>query len=249
MSKLSDAIRRSQRIESVPMGFGAARPAQKATMLVGLVGGDSTVAAAAKEAGADIVLIDAGDADIASSDAERLHSSAAGVPLGVLGKLPATGVSELFAKGLDFAAFDPEKTPATALLDEDLGYVLKLPKEPDEIYLRSLEPLQIDALYLSELPATLTVARQIELGRISMFARKPIISQVSADTTNEELQCLRAAGVVVLLVDKPADVAKLKETVLALPAKRLRKDESRPVVSLPRAAVAAVPDDDDDDDE
>lgn len=247
MSKLADAIRRSQRIESAPMGFGAARPAQKATMLVGVIGGDSTVAAAAKDAGADIILIDAGAAEIAASDAERLSSSANGVPLGVLGKLPPMGVADLHAKGLDFAAFDPENTPATALLDENLGYVLKLPKDPDELFLRSLESLQLDALYLAEVPATLTVARQIELGRISMFARKPIISQVRADTTSEELQCLRAVGVIVLLVDKAADVAKVKETVLSLPAKRQRKDDSRPLVSLPRAGVAAAPDDDDDD--
>src|SRR5829696_6560915 len=37
MTKLADAIRRSQRIESAPMGFGAARAAAKPTMVVGAV--------------------------------------------------------------------------------------------------------------------------------------------------------------------------------------------------------------------
>ncbi|HEY7269992.1 MAG TPA: hypothetical protein VH951_09210, partial [Dehalococcoidia bacterium] len=55
MSKLSDAIRRTLRSESTPMGFGAARPTPKATMLVGLIGRASD---AANAAAADVVVID-----------------------------------------------------------------------------------------------------------------------------------------------------------------------------------------------
>jgi hypothetical protein len=248
MSKLADAIRRSQRIEATPMGFGAARPAAKATMLVGVVGGDATVAAAARDAGADLVLIDAGNAEVAASDGERLRQGAGELALGVLGRLAADAGTRLRESGLDFVAFDADSTPATALLDEDLGYVLALPKDASETFLRSLEPLSLDAVYLAEMPPHLTVAGQIEIGRISLFARKPIITRVQAGASKEELQCLRAAGVVVLLVDDASAVSSLKETVLALPAKRQRRDD-RPVLALPRAAAPAAPDEGDDDDE
>ena len=35
MSKLADAIRRTQRVDAAPMGFGAARSSAPPTMLVG----------------------------------------------------------------------------------------------------------------------------------------------------------------------------------------------------------------------
>ena len=53
MSKLADAIKRSQRTESTPMGFGAARPAAKPSMLVGFLGAAGDVVKA-RDAGADV---------------------------------------------------------------------------------------------------------------------------------------------------------------------------------------------------
>ena len=246
MSKLGDAIRRSQRVEAAPMGFAAARPAPKATMLVGYIGTDAGSLEKAREAGAEVVL-GRSASEISPSTAERLHSGAGATPLGLWGAIGSNGTADLHKNGVDFLVIDPETTPAATLLNEDLGYVLVLPEEPDELFLRSIEPLSFDALYLSSVPSPFTVAKQITLNRIATLARKPLACSVSPSSGTDDLQCLRAAGVALLLVEGDvAGVTQLKESVLSLPARRQRRDD-RPVVSLPRGQVPAENDDDDDD--
>ena len=156
MSKLADAIQRTQRIEATPMGFGAARPAAKATMLVGLVARDT---AAIEGTLADIVLLDL-SGSFSKQDAEKARAAAAGRPLGLrLAGLDTAKAKAAREGGIDFILFEPESTPAAALLDETLGYVLALPEAADELFLRSLEPLHLEAIYLDSLPPSLSVAR------------------------------------------------------------------------------------------
>jgi hypothetical protein len=144
--------------------------------------------------------------------------------------------------------FDPDATPAAVLLDDDLGYVLALPSQPDELYLRSLESLSLDAVYLESLPSPLTVARQLELNRLGLFGRKPLMCLVQPGMSSEDLRCLRAAGAGVLLAAGADAVKTLKEAVVALPPRKSRKEESR-AVSLPRGAIPTDDDDDDEDDD
>jgi hypothetical protein len=247
MSKLTDAIRRSQRIESAPMGFGAARPAPKATMLVGYVSDDAAAADRGREAGAEVVLLRSVARAVVAGDVEKLDAKSA--PVGVWADFTNGAMAELQKAGVDFLVVNPDTTPAATLLNEDLGYVLVLPRDPDELLLRSLEPLSLDALLLADLPSPLTVTRQIELTRVSAFTHKPLICQVKPDVSTEELQCLRAAGCVLLLIEGATEgIGKLKEKVLSLPAKRRPRDD-RPLVALPRGQAMPEGDDDDDDDE
>jgi hypothetical protein len=248
MSKLADVIRRSQRIESAPMGFGAARPAPKATMVVGYVADDVAGAEKGAGAGAEVVVLRSSK-EVTAADAEKLKAAAGSAVVGLWGPVGSGQADELQKTGIDFVIFDPDTTPATALLNDDLGYVCVLPAEPDELLLRSLEPLGLDGLYLSDLPSPLTVSRQIELTRVAAFAHKPLICPAKAEAAKDELQCLRGAGAVVLLVSGAAEgVMQLKETVLSLPVRRQRREE-RAVVSLPRGAAPAAPEEDDDDDD
>ncbi len=245
MSKLADAIRRSQRIEASPMGFGTARPTAKPSMLVGFLCADTAIEAA-RDAGADLILVDARDRQIDGSEASRLRSGAGDVALGVWS--PVTNgdtAKQLHEGGVDFLVLDPESTPAAALLDDDLGYVLELGAVPEELFLRSLEPLSFEALYMGDISTPLTVARQIELSRIRMLAGKPLLCNTAPDLSKEDLQCLRAAGVLVLLTDSLEGLAYLKETVASLPQRKQRRDD-RPVVSLPRGAAPTESDDDED---
>jgi len=237
------------------MGFGAARPAAKPTMLVGFVG-PSAEAEKAREAGAEIVMVDArppgmvtrflGGANDVHPDAEKLRATAADLPAGVLASPDVEGVKLLKNAKLDFLAFESDHTPAAALLDEDLGYVLVLPPSPEELFLRSLDPLNLEALFLDHLPSPLTVSRQIELTRIARLASKPIIARVPGNISSEDLQCLRAAGVIVVVVEAAADVTKVKEVVASLPVRKPKRDEARPVVALPRGTAPAEEHEDDD---
>ena len=228
------------------MGFSAARPAPKATLLVGYVATDVAEAEKGGDAGADVVLLRSAAASAVSA-VEKLRPETA-----VVGLWADVGSEAAMASqkaGVDFLVINPDTTPAATLLNEELGYVLVLPAEPDELLLRSLEPLALDGLLLSDIAAPLTVTRQIELARISSFARKPLICKVKPDVGSEELQCLRAAGAALLLIEGgPGAIAPLKERVVALPARHQRRDD-RPVVALPRGQAPAEEDNDDDDED
>jgi hypothetical protein len=256
MSKLADAIKRSQRTESTPMGFGAARPAAKPSMLVGFLGPAADVVKA-RDAGADVLIVDArpsgglskllGASNELPADAFKVDTTQVQSPAGAYADPDAGGVKALKDKGFDFIVFEPSATPAAALLDEDLGYVLALPASPEELFLRSLGPLQLEAVYFGDIPSPLTVARQIEVMRAASLAGKPLLMHVPADVTSEDLQCLRGAGVVGLVVDSADAVTRVKETVAAMPARKIRRDEARTVVSLPRGQAPAEENEDDDD--
>jgi hypothetical protein len=238
MSKLSDAIRRTLRSESAPMGFGASRPAPKATVLVGFIGRAADAAAAT---GADVVVLDGATAD----DLAKVKAGNGAAVVGLSAKNAGrAALAELRKAGLDFLIFDAETTPAAALLEDDLGFVLALPEKVEDDFFRSLEALQLDALYLQELPSPLTVARGLQL----MRGRRPIIARVKPDADKTELETLRAAGVALLLLEDASGIAGLKETVLSLPPRRVRRDD-RPGVAVPRTAVQPEHDDDDDDDD
>ncbi|HLF70703.1 MAG TPA: hypothetical protein VI759_00920, partial [Dehalococcoidia bacterium] len=141
MPKLAEAIRRSQRVETAPMGFGAARPAPKPSMLVGFLAPPSMVAAA-RDAGADLIII---EADVSAADAAKQRTAAGDLPLGVHpNAIDAATAKALQSAGIDFLVFDADTTPAAALLEEDLGYVLRLPEAPSEDFLRSIDSLSLE---------------------------------------------------------------------------------------------------------
>jgi hypothetical protein len=192
------------------------------------------------------VLVDARSGPLGDAEAKKLAGDANDVVLGLLASsLDGAQPANLKASGFDFIVFEPDTTPASALLEEDIGFVLTLPSQADELFLRSLDSLSLDALYLETLPSPLTVARQLELNRIGMFARKPLICLVQPDVTAEDLRCLRAAGCPVVVATGAEAAKSLKETVMSLPPRKTRRDESRPV-ALPRGAVPIDEDEDDD---
>jgi hypothetical protein len=255
MSKLADAIKRSQRTEATPMGFGAARPAAKPSMLVGFLGPAADLTKA-RDAGAELLIVDAqpgglgrllGASPELPADAFKADPSKAQAPGGIFTDPDVAGAKALKERGFDFIIFEPNATPAAATLDEELGYVLALSSH-DEAFLRSLGALQLDAIYYGDMPSPLTVGKQLEIMRTASLAGKPLLVRVAADVSNEDLQCLRGAGVVAVLVAAADAVTKVKETVAALPARKTRKDEARPVVSLPRGGATEEHDHDDDDD-
>jgi hypothetical protein len=227
------------------MGFGAARSTPKPSMLVGFRGA-ANHAEDARKAGADCLLIEAGDRELEAAKLKELRADAGDLPLGVLPKSGhAVHTKALRESGVDFLAFEADATPAAALLDEEMGYVLVLEDDAEELFLRSLDALTLDGVYLDDVIAPLSVKRQLELSRVGQLSHKTLICKVQPDLSSEDLQCFRAAGVVLLLVDRVDAIAVLKEAVAGLPAKRQRRDE-RPVVALPRGQAPAEDEDDDD---
>jgi hypothetical protein len=212
-------------------------------MLVGYFGPEGDVTRA-RDAGADFILVDGRNSSV---DASRSRGGAGDLPLGAWTRAEDSAAAKALREGgIDFLVV-AEDSPAASLLDDDLGYVLALPLQPDEAFLRSLEPLSLEALLLHNIPSPLTVAGELELSRTGSLARRPLICETAASASADDLLCLRTAGVACVMTDA-GGIAQLKETVKALPQRKARREE-RAVVSLPRGQAAASENDGDDDDD
>jgi hypothetical protein len=245
MSKLSECIRRALRVDSPPMGFGAAtRVSNPSLLLTALL--PSLSPEAAKEAiarGADTCLFAASDAKDPELKeiVEALGEAPGGLHLRRLDRETATHLAQL---GMDHAAFEPETALATALLESDLGHVLSLESDLPDIYLRTLEAMPLDAILLRHWKGPLTVRQQMELQRISGLARKPLILPVPPNVTADELQMLREAAVIAVAVEgdnKAAfeTLASLRKVIDELPSRRRRREEHGEAI-LPHIAEAAA---------
>lgn len=237
MSKLAEKIRRCSRLEAQPLGFVTARATKDATMVLIGVAADARAAAALIDKGADAVLIDG-----ASPPAPDGAVSGGWIRDG-------RDAKTLKAAGFDFAVFDPDATPSTAVLEEDIGYVLNLPADIGDIELRAIESFQLDAIDVGKLDNALTVRKQIDLRRIFALTRKPLMVSVPADISVDQLQALRDTNVAVVAAEGADAVERLRKTIDALPVRSRRKDEDRPFPMVPRAAPGAEDEHEHDDDD
>jgi hypothetical protein len=251
MSKLGDRIRKTMHTDAAPIGFRAVRPAKTPSLLTALLLDDPDKVAQAIAAGAGVVIL-----KDASADGIGAAVDAAGeTPLGVWPKrIDAEEATSLIAASVDFIVFEAESTPATALLEEKLGYALALKDDQDDTYLRVLESVALDAILLPDWKGPLTLKAQLELRRVAGLARKPLMLPLLLPVESSDLECLRDAGVSVLLLDGvdgktleglPALIKLIEE----LPGPRRRRETALEVL-LPRAAeMAAEEEDEEDDDE
>lgn len=256
MSKLSEAIRRTVKRESAPMGFQrlAARD-QPATMLVVATVRESTGSAvgAAASAGADVVLI-APDNPPAPDALKEMAGSAGSATLGIWLRQASTEAAKAAGEaGIDFLVFADDNTPAQVLLDEKLGFVLSLAESADDTTLRVIESLPLDAVLVSYWDGELTVKRALELRRLAVLTRRPLILSVSADISAGDLEALRESGVAAVIVDAArageGAVREVKARIAALPPRRKQRNEERAQVSLPAPGGAGGHDHGDDDDD
>lgn len=241
MSKLADLIRGATRGTPARLGFGPApRQARFTMLLVALVGERwARGVGEAVSAGADAVLLTgrSGEKELAEA-----ISAADGHPCGLLApEADADASSRLRQAGLDFLALESQ-APASALLGEELAFLLHLREELTDIQLRVLDTMPLDAIYLDRGDDLLTIRRQMELQRISGLTRKPLLLPVRTDAEQQDLLCLRDAGVALVAVDLgergAADaLRRLRGIVNSLPPRRRLRREERPEVTLPRVGA------------
>jgi hypothetical protein len=249
MSKLGDRIRKAMRQEPAPIGFRAVRPEKNPQLLVAvqLDSEDKNKVADAAEKGAAAILLKGAQAD----DVAAAAQSAGEVPVGAWPKVvdPKANAA-LIEAGADFLVFDADSTPASALLDDKLGYVLALRSGQDENFLRVLESVALDAILLEDYVGPLTLRNQIELRLLAGLTRKTLMLPVKPSIESADLECLRDAGVSVLVIDDKAleELPALLKTVQDLPQPRRRRQTTLDVL-LPRAAEMAAAEEEEEEEE
>ncbi len=205
--------------------------------------GDAEAAAELARRGADVVIVDCTGA--AGSLPKAITGNAV---VGARITAKAEGESTACKQaGYDFVEFDPDTAAATALLDEDVGYVVGLPEGLGDQELRTFEGLQLDAIDVGQIEGALTVRRQLDLRRIFGTTRKPLMATVDADVSTAELQAIRDTNVVAVVAGTPDGIERLRKTIDSLPERRRRKDgDDRPTPLVPRTTAG---DGDEDEDE
>lgn len=245
MSKLADRIRRVTRVEAGPIGFAAAAARSRPPSLLlclQLADGGAERAKAAGAAGADVLILPA--VDKGATQAAAVVEAAGDAVVGLWPAVTTPAIVEQAKKsGVDFLVIDMEQTPAALLLEETPGFVLLVPEDLNDMLLRAMDALPLDAVLLSDGTGTLTIRRQLELRRLHGLTQKPLLVTVPADISGRELEALRDIGVVgVVITTAEADgldrLKALRAAIDALPPRRRRREEA-PVPLIPRAPVAA----------
>lgn len=238
MSKLADAMRKAARPEARPIGFSAAAPRANPTMLVLARAGSAAEVRKAADQGADCVI--AASASIADAGKAVWGTEAR--------MKDRDAAKALVKNGADFLVFDDDTTNAAILLEEDLGYVMRIAYDAPDTFLRTVEGMPLDALLLPSLDGALTVRRTLDLRRIATFARKPLLLPVENGIEPEVLEALRDCGVIGVVADGSAGVQALRPKIDALAPRRKPKD-GRSVQLAPAGTGFAVRVDEDHDDD
>lgn len=244
MSKLRDRIRDTGRRRSGGFGFTAVRAAERSPrqFLVLAEVRDESGAKVAAEAGVDALLY-AGPPEGAAT----IVAAAAGRLVGArVDAATAEVAGELAEAGVDFLACVDETTEAAALLDERLGYVLRLDDLTDDDALRLLRPLNLDAVIVPRQRDRMTVREQLRVRRVAELTRKPLIVSVDGVPEGQTLEVWRDAGAVGVLA-QASDAATLSKLLAAAEEVRPPREQSdrrEAVVPAPHAAQHADDEDD-----
>ncbi len=237
MSKFAERIRKAQRFQPQPLGFVTARSAAQATMVLAGLAPDAAGAAALAQGGADVVIVGTPDAPARPEPPGDIGQAIAGAWVAGTGDDEAKRLREA---GYDFVVFDPDRSSAAALLDDSVGYVLRLPGDLSDVEVRALDGFRLDAIDVGTIGGLLTVRRQIDLQRLHTLTRKPLMATVRADIAPSELRVLRDTNVTVVAAAGGDAVAALRAAIDALPERTRRKDEGeRMTPFVPHAASGA----------
>lgn len=253
MSKLLSRLEKINRGSQAPMGFGVAVRTEKtpAMALIGLLAQNYKQGAnRLVRLKADGVLLEG-----AGLDGKLLEIAGAldTVPWGVkVEEMDGDKARGLVEKGCDFFVVSPERVTVEAVKDERAAYLLSLPSDVDDRFLRAIEDLPVDAVFMSiaSTESPLTLQHLINIGSIRTMFDKYLILGVPATISAKEMEGLRDMGVDALVVDAGRSSEKvlgaIKENLLSLPRQRkLRSDRISPV--LPHMADSSAVSSDEED--
>ncbi len=257
MSQLLNKLEKISRGSPAPMGFGAASRVEKnpAMALIGNLSRNHAQGAnRLSHLEADGALLHGLDDQDALS---QITGALNGVPWGVrVDELDQPRAQTLLDSGCDFFVVSPEKASVEAMKDDRAAYLIDLPADAGERFLRAIEDLPVDALLLSLDPfqSPLTLQDLISITSVRSMFDKYLIIHAAAALTSKEIECLRDVGVDGLMVDAGRTTEKelkdLKQRLFDIPKQRRPRSERMTAV-LPRVGFhnAEADEFDDDDDE
>ncbi|HEY8837670.1 MAG TPA: hypothetical protein VIO16_08340, partial [Dehalococcoidia bacterium] len=150
-------------------------------------------------------------------------------------------------QGFDFIVFSGDDAPAAVLLEEETGLVMQAQPDMSDSLLQAMQWMPLDAL-LVRWDGPVSVRRQLELQRLSGFSRKPLFLFVENEPQAPELEALREAGVIGVVVDLARGgetvLKNLRERIDNLRPRPRRSRADRSIISIVQPVVAMAPEPD-----
>ena len=254
MSKLIERLEKVGTVAPAPMGFAAARAAERAPALLMLA------LSGAKDAAATGVQSDGCIVSAAKATKTQLKAVKQAMGDGLWGLWPGTanGVSldQIKEHGGDFVVFSSDDTPAELLADEELGRLIVIPIVFPEDLGHSLEEFPVDAVVVAGLEdaSPLSVKSLMQVRAVRDLVSKPLLLLRSKPLSRGELVVLQDVGLQGLVVDcskvSADDTSQMAEDIKGLPPRRQKRDHAGAL--LPRVSPGSPTShqhDDDDEEE
>ena len=253
MSKLRDRLERAASGPARPLGFSAGSrdviPAL--TIIASFTKPTGKSVKAAVDAGAEFILVDGASAVKSPPKTGDAHWGA------TVDGLSDSDLAKLREAGCDFLFVSLGGTPVGLLNDESIDYFGIVPAETDERRLRAIERLPFEGSLIEVEPGeSLTIEQAIEYAAAASRLTGHLLARASLSWGAGEMEQLRDMGFGGVVVDvkdarQAANVADLREAVMAVPSQPRRR-RSRASARLPQSqggTTAPPPDDGDDDDD
>lgn len=253
MSKLIDRLEKVGTVAPAPMGFAAARAAERAPALLMLaLSGAKDAAATSQQTDGCIV-----SAAKATKTQLKAAKQAMGDRLWGLwpGTSSGTSLDQIKEHGGDFVVFSSVDTPAELLADEELGRLIVIPIEFPEELGHSLEDFPVDAVVVAGLEdaSPLSVKALMQVRAVRDLVSKPLLLLRAKPLNRGELVVLQDVGIQGLVVDCAKvgtdDASRMAEDIKGLPPRRQKRDHPGALLPHVSSGSPAAHQHDDDDEE
>ncbi len=249
MSQLQKRIQRLQRRDGPGMGFGRITREQPRAMALVATARNAGEIQVALDAGADAVLVDAGNAAAAAAAMEGIASEKIAVGAG-LASLSETDAETLRKAKCDFVVSPLDTTDSAAVDSEKMGQVVVATLDMEDNTLRALAPIGLEGLFVQRTGGAMTLGQQLGLVRLSTFSSTGLIVSVDAGAAVGELRVLRDSGTLAVITGAGTSAEALKtlgDTLKAVPPPKKARREGNDIAMVPASKAGA--DDDGGDEE
>ncbi len=238
MSKFVDKLQSLSKSSTAPIGFHSSVSELKSPamlLIAGLAGAQVKEAKIVADVNADagLILSDGPNAKVV----KQMVEAASDVPLGVFVKgVSEEKINELTSLGCDFVVFDI-KAAAAVLHKEGMGKFLMIEPSLDQSFVRAINSLEVDGVFISSRDGDSFVAVEHLLAcrRFVELLEKPVIMALSSVVTKAELTSLWQVGVDGVVTPPTHSVealTELKKMIGDLP-RRARDRRAKVGVILP----------------
>jgi hypothetical protein len=238
MSQFVDKLQSLSKSSSMPIGFHPSVSALKNPAMLLIAGLSGTQVKEAKtvadvSADAGLILSEGSSVKVV----KQIVEAAGDTPLGVFVKgMSEKEINELASLGCDFIVFDI-KIPAAILHKEELGKFLMIEPSLDQGFVRAINSLEVDGVFINSRgeDSFVAVEHLLVCRRFVELLEKPVIMTLPTLVTKAELTSLWQVGVDGVVAPSTQSVealAELKKMIGDLPGK-VRGRRAKADVKLP----------------